>query len=593
MRVLVLLLLTALPSNAQVLYGSIVGSVTDPGSAAIAGAEVTLANPTNGQSRRTTSNQSGEYSFPALSAGTYHVTITHPGFQTFSARDIAVGTDQVARLNATLQVGSINQSIEVSAQSAQLQADSAEIRDEVNKETLENVPAPANRSFENMLITVPGFSPPENVGSGAANPSRGLTYSVNGSSRNSNNVRIDGASANNTWEFGVAGYVPALEAIEQVSVVTNTFDASQGLAGGAAINVHIKSGTDLIHGSLFGYVVNGALGSKAFFTPVGQTKPKNIVEHYGGTVGGPIRKNKLFYFVSYDGNFIRQSAANTVTVATAQNRSGDFSNAHTLYDPATGATDGSGRSAFPQNLIPASRISPIALKMQDHVPLPNLAGTSANYYATGSYRMNRDTIDAKTDWKPTSKLSMAGRLGVLEFDTHNPSAFGDNGPPLSSSGGRVGHIFGNVINSTVNGVYIVRPNLIVDSYFGITRLNTSSEPPGLGQNLALETLGIPGTNGTSREYSGWPWFLLSSYATMGTPGNSTGGPIYLLDQQYQFRGECDLGEGPPQHTLRRRIRTSQPQPFRNRELVDVVRVRRTGFRRRYDRVERRRGSEPV
>ena len=542
---------------AQVLYGSIVGSVTDSGNAAIAGAEVALANPATGQSRKTTANQAGEYSFPALSAGTYNVTITMGGFQTFSVNGVIVGVDQIARVNATLQVGAVKQSVEISAQAAQLQSDSAEMRYEISTETLDNTPAPANRNFENLLITVPGITPPENVGSGAANPSRGLTYSVNGATRNSNNVRIDGASANNTWEFNVAGYIPALEAIEEVSVVTNTFDASQGLAGGAAINVHIKSGTDQMHGSLFAYNENGALGSRPFFLPAGQQKPKNLVEHLGGTVGGPIRKNKLFYFASYDGNFIRQTAASTVTVATALNREGDFSNTtHALYDAATGNADGSGRSPFPGNIIPASRLSPIALKMQDHVPLPNLPGASANYYGTGSYRVNRDTTDAKVDWRPTDKLSAAARLGVLNFDTQNPAAFGDNGPPLSSSGGRSGHIFGSVYNSTVNGVYIVRPNLIFDSYFGLTRLNTSSEPPGLGQNLGSDYLGIPGTNGASREYSGWPWFMLSSYATIGTAGNSTGGPIYELDQQYQFALNGTWVKG--RHSLRFGMESGRP-----------------------------------
>lgn len=540
---------------AQVLYGSIIGSVTDSSNAAVAGAEVTLANTETGQSRKATTNQAGAYSFPTLSAGTYNVTIAMSGFQTFSASGIVVGTDQIARVNATLQVGGVYQSVEVSAQAAQLQSDSAELRDEVSKDTFENVPIPANRNFENLLITVPGFTPPENVGSGAANPSRGLTYSVNGASRNSNNVRIDGASANNTWEFNVAGYVPALEAIEQVSVVTNSFDASQGLAGGAAINVHIKSGTDQVHGSLFAYLVNGALGSKAFFLPAGQGKPKNIEDHLGGTVGGPIRKNKLFYFVAYDGNFIRQTAANTVTVATAQNRTGNFSG-HTIYDPATGNDDGSGRTAFPSQIIPSSRLSPIALKMQDHVPLPNLSGTTANYYGTGSYHVNRDTTDAKVNWRATDKLSVAGRLGMLDFDTQNPVAFGDNGPPLSTSGGRSGHIFGNVYNSTINGIYILRPNLIVDSYFGFTRLNTSSEPPGLGQNLGLDYLGIPGTNGASRQYSGWPWFYLSSYAAIGTPGNSTGGPVYLLDQQYQFALNATWVKG--KHSVRFGMESGRP-----------------------------------
>ena len=516
------------------LYGSIVGSVLDSSEAPVPGAEVVLANIATGEERKSATNASGEYSFPSLAAGTYNVTITKVGFQTFSATGLEVGVDQIARMNARLQIGSVQQSVQVSAQSAQLQSDSAELRDEVPEKSLEDLPAPANRSFENLLITIPGFSPPENVGSGAANPSRGLTYSVNGASRNSNNVRIDGASANNTWEFNVAGYVPALEAIEQVSVVTNSFDASQGLAGGAAINVHVKSGTDLLHGSLFAYSMNGALGSRTYFLAAAQRKPKYIEDTFGGTVGGPIRKNKLFYFVSYDGHFIRQTATATTTVATAGNRAGDFSNTtHILYDPATGNPDGTAKVAFPGNIIPTSRLDPIALNMQTHVPLPNLPGTSSNYYGTGSYHVNRDTIDAKADWHVNDKLSTAFRLGVLDFDTENPAAFGDNGPPLSSSGGRVGHIFGSVYNSTVNGVYIVRPNLIVDSYFGLTRLNTSAEPPGLGQNLGLN-LGIPGTNGTSREYSGWPWFYLSSYATIGTAGNSTGGPIYDLDQQYQY-----------------------------------------------------------
>ena len=541
---------------AQVLYGSIVGSVSDASSAAVSGAEVTLTNKATGQSRKTTTNSAGEYSFPALSAGTYNVTVTMSGFQNFAENGVEVGTDQIARVNAVLRVGSVNQSVEVSASAAELQSDSAEVRSEVGKEMLENVPAPANRNFENLLITIPGFSPPENVGSGGANPSRGLTYSVNGASRNSNNVRIDGASANNTWEFNVAGYIPALEAIEQVSVVTNSFDASQGLAGGAAINVHIKSGTDQIHGSAFAYVMNGALGARPYFLPAGQGKPKLIQDHFGGTVGGPIVKSKLFYFASYDGNFIRQTASALETVPTAQNRSGDFSNAHTLYDPATGSADGSGRTPFPNNVIPASQMSAIALKMQSHVPLPNLGGTSSNLYSTGSYRVNNDKVDAKIDWRPMDKFNMAARLGALAFDTNNPVAFGDNGPPLSSSGGRAGHIFGNVYNSTVNGVYIVRPNLIVDAYFGLTRLNTSMEPPGLGQNLGSDYLGIPGTNGASREYSGWPWFNISSYATIGTAGNSTGGPIYYLDQQLQFALNTTWVKG--RHSVRFGVESGRP-----------------------------------
>jgi hypothetical protein len=243
-------------------------------------------------------------------------------------------------------------------------------------------------------------------------------------------------------------------------------------------------------------------------------------------------------------------------VPTAQNISGDFSNAHALYDPTTGNPDGSGRTAFPNNIIPASRLSPIALKMLTHVPLPNLAGTSNNYNATGSYRVDNDKIDSKFDWRPRDKFSAAARLGVLEFDTHNPAAYGDNGAPLSSSGGRAGHIFGSVYNSTVNGVYIFRPNLIIDSYFGLTRLNTNIEPPDMGTNLGLDYLGIPGTNGPSREYSGWPWFDISDYSTIGNAGNSTGGPIYYLDQQLQFALNATWVKG--RHSVRFGAESGRP-----------------------------------
>ncbi len=531
-----LLQAVAAPSaHAQVLYGTLVGSVSDSTKSPIPGAEAILTSATTGQSRRVSTNESGEYNFPALAQGTYNITIAKEGFQTYSVTGIEVGIDQIARLNATLNIGKVSERVEVSALAAQLQSDSSEVRDELTVKTLEDMPAPANRNFENLLIMIPGFSPPENVGSGAANPSRGLTFSVNGTTRNSNNVRIDGAAANNTWQFNVAGYVPALEAIEQVSVVTSTFDAAQGLAGGAGINVHVKSGGSQLHGSLFAYDVNGAFGSRSYFLPANQAKPKNLVEHYGGTLGGPIMKGKLFYFASWDGNFIRQTASSTVTVATDANRRGDFSNpARAIYDPATGLADASGRTLFPGNIIPAARLSPIALKMQQSVPLPNLAGTSANYFATGSYRVNRNTIDGKVDYKATSKFSTAVRFGMLKFDTMNPAAYGDNGAPLSSSGGRVGHIFGDVYNTTVNAVYIASPTLVLDSYWGFTRMNSSSEPPRLGENMGREYLGIPGTNGASREYSGWPWFDVTGYSIIGTAGTSAGGPIYYLDQQHQL-----------------------------------------------------------
>src|ERR1039457_3539934 len=147
---LVLTLAVAPRAAAQVLYGSILGSVLDASNAPVPGAEVLLAHLATGEERKSVTNPSGEYSFPSLAAGTYNVTITKVGFQTFPATGLEVGVDQIARLNAKLQVGSVKQSVQVSAQSAQLQSDSAELRDEVPEKSLEDLPAPANRSFENL-----------------------------------------------------------------------------------------------------------------------------------------------------------------------------------------------------------------------------------------------------------------------------------------------------------------------------------------------------------------------------------------------------------------------------------------------------------
>jgi len=213
------------PAHAQVLFGSIIGSVVDAAHASVPGAKVKVTSPTTGQSRETLTDASGTYTFSSLSADTYDVSITAQGFQAFKFTGVSVTADSRTRVDATLKIGAVEQTVEVSAQAATLQTDSGEVRSEITSQSLENVPIPVGRNYQNLLITVPGVSPPVNQHSVSANPSRGLTFNVNGASRNSNNVRIDGALANNVWLPHVTAYVPALDAIEQVSMVTASADA--------------------------------------------------------------------------------------------------------------------------------------------------------------------------------------------------------------------------------------------------------------------------------------------------------------------------------------------------------------------------------
>ena len=305
---------------AQVLYGSLVGTVSDPSGASVQGAAVTVNDAATGQERRTTSDESGFYSFPTLLGGSYILTVSHAGFSQFVQQNIIVTINAPVRVDVALTVGALTDRVVVTAAPPVLQTDRADVHSDFSTAQLENLPAPPGRNFEHLLGTVAGFTPPGQTNSIAANPTRGLGFNVNGASRNGVGVRIDGASMNQVWLNHLTAYVPAIEAIDTVNVVTNSFDAEQGIAGGAAVNVIIKSGTNELHGSAFEFNSNNDLKAKPFFLPVGQNKPKYILNEFGGTAGGPIVRNKLFFFGSYEGTLDRETGATFTTVPTADSR---------------------------------------------------------------------------------------------------------------------------------------------------------------------------------------------------------------------------------------------------------------------------------
>src|SRR5215831_2800671 len=465
-------LFTAPRLDAQVLYGSILGTVTDQAGASLPNAKVRITSRGTTQTRETETDAAGTYAFPSLPPDTYEVVISKPGLQTLTFRGTNVAADNMVRADAVLKIGAVDTSVEVSAEALSLQTENGEVRSAITAATLENVPTPIGRNYQSLLITVPGVMPPANQHSVAANPSRGLTFNVNGTTRNSNNVRIDGALANNIWLPHVTAYVPSLDAIESVSVVTASADAREGMSGGSAINVQIKSGTNQIHGSLFEFHADSAMKAKPFFLPVGQGIPKYIDNQFGGSVGGPVIKNKLFYFASWEDSLNRQTGASFVTVPTPAMHTGDFSGSPTpIYDPLSGSADGTGRTVFAGALIPSNRIDPIAAKVMAAYPVPTYPSLhSNNYYATGAYAYSRSKLDGKGTWVVTPKLNINGRMGWLKYTMADPPVFGENGGgPVASAGGRAGTAHGDVYSMTYSGSYIAKPNLVVDSYFGYTK----------------------------------------------------------------------------------------------------------------------------
>jgi hypothetical protein len=521
-------------ATAQTLYGEIVGNVRDASDAAVAGAAVTITNARTNQSRQTATDESGGYNLPTVEAGTYTIRVGKEGFNTTSQSDVIVSINNVTRVDVTLKVGSVTETVNVTAESAILQTDRSEVRAEIDSTSLENLPVTSGRNYQQLLRTVPGFRPPTNAHSVPTNPARALTFNVNGASYSINNTHIDGAANNAPWLPHITAFVPTLEAIDTVNVVTNSFDAEQGMAGGAAVNVQIKSGTNDAHGSAFSYHTDNHLKAKPFFLPPGQDKPKLVENEFGGTFGGPIRRNKLFYFASYEGSLHRELATQFGTVPLATVKSGDMSaSLRPIYDPDSGNAGGANRTPFGGNLVPSSRISPISRKLAELTPLPNLDGLLNNYYAAKSYLFDRHRADSKLTWNISPKWTAFGRFSINHYDMFNPEMFGAlGGPGISTAGSNAGNGTGNTFSFTGATTYIFSPSLVMDSNFGWTRMDTSVEQCCLDQKLGLDSLGIPGTNGPRRFEGGWPTFAVSSYTNIGVNDNFM--PYYRQDPQYSY-----------------------------------------------------------
>ena len=536
-------LLMSQPAAAQILYGSIVGNVVDPSGAAVPSAKVVITNVETNQSRETTSNESGLYNFPTVAAGPYKLQVTAQGFRSHERSGLDVSSNAVTRVDITLELGAVTESVIVSGVAAALQTDRSEVRAELGTRTLENIPVPPGRNYQQLFNVIPGFTSPRNAHSVPSNPSRSLQFEVNGVVAASNNIRLDGATQYNVWLPHITAYVPALESIEAVNVVTNSFDAEQGLAGGAAINVSVKSGTNDLHGSAFWYHNENNTKARPFFLPVNQDKPKLVYNQFGGTVGGPVVRDKLFYFASYEGTYDRQFAGALSSAPTAVMRAGDMSaSPRLIYDPLTGTPDGRDRTPFPNNIVPMNRQDATARKIVGLMPAltyPNVL--SANYYSQGAYRFDRNTLDAKVNWNASDKIATYLRFGFLDYGMNAVTRWGKEFLGTAIAGGNPGAGFGNSYSVTAAMTYLVTPTFIFDTNFGYTLMDTNVEQYGIEKNLGLEVLGIPGTNGSRRFEGGWPGFGISGFDTFGLADNYM--PYFRRDPQYQWVGNANWTKG--------------------------------------------------
>lgn len=522
------------PARAQTLYGSVVGQIEDPSSAAIVAATVTLTNRGTGQVYETKADESGGFVIPNVLPGEYDLKVSATGFKVQNRTDIRVSAGAVTRADTRMEIGSLSDTVTVEATTAVLQTDKSDTHTELNAKQVSTLPLPGFRNYQSLINLVPGATPGQFQNSITDSPGRSLRTNINGTNANNNVTRIDGAASVNLWLPHHTGYVMPAEMIDTVNVTTAAGDSDQGMAGGAAITVITKSGTNQLHGSLFEYHDNQHFKAFNYFAKANPRadgtatpKPLRIYNNYGGTIGGPIKKNKLFYFFSFDGTRQRDGAVGTYSVPTDAMRTGDFSSySTTIYDPLTGTANGVGRTPFTDNRIPANRMSQPALKIQGYYPRPNLSGTLANYFASAVPSFDRDYYDTKINYNVTDKAQIFGHYGLMDALVVGKPIFGDGVGPAPGADPGTGDT--RVQNMSLGTNIVFTPSLLFDGVIGYQRQDQTVRGVDFGKDFST-ILGIPGIGGADPREQGFPNITINSYSGFGVPGWM---PLERVEENY-------------------------------------------------------------
>lgn len=549
-------------SQAQVLYGTLTGNVTDPSGALVPGAKVEAQNVATGLVRNVETDDRGAYLFNNLPLGSYKVTVRATSFSPMIQTDVQVNPNEVRRLDMGLRLAATTEAVEVSAQALVLQTDKGDVHAEITSKEVIELPynGGQGRNFQSLIYLLPGAVGPGNANreanSDAGNPARAQTLFMNGQSSTGNSTKLDGATISYPWLPVNIAYVPPSDAIEVINVVTNAFDAEQGAAGGAAVNVSIKSGTNRLHGTAYEYHQDNAMLAQPFFNHSNTNAPaKNVFNQYGFSLGGPViipklynGKNKLFWFVDWQGTKRNQYAqALNLTLPQAAWRKGDLSSvpancpATCIYDPKTGNPDGTNRQPFPNNIIPAARLAtsdsfaPLLLAgLLPAVSRPTQANGTPNYSSNtdiyGATYFHRNNWDIKLNYNPTDKATIWGRYSILPMQILAPLQLGPIAGGDAFNGGNPGLAGGRVQSTGVGFTYAFTNTLFLDGNFGYTRQNIGANGDEYNGAYGLNTLKIPGTNGVGELYAGVPGFQVSGIANIGN--TNTGSPFLFRDNQY-------------------------------------------------------------
>jgi hypothetical protein len=550
-----LMLMSSTPRiSAQVLYGRLTGNITDPTGAQVPNAHVVATETATGVVHEADTNAQGTYLFTDLNPGSYKLLVTAQGFAASGMGGLSLQANSTIRADLTMKLGTTSEQITVSTAPPELKTEEADTSYNISQTQMQELPTTSStgRNFQSLYRLVPGSTPPAEQNSAGSNPQRSQAVNVNGVSNATNTTRIDGAVDAYPWLAYLVAYLPPTDGIENIDVVTGSFNAEQGAAGGSAINVTIKSGTNQFHGSVWEYNSIKQFNALTWSNRTG-VAPKNIYNEYGFSIGGPVKRNKLFFFFDYNKVPIRKAIGGTyVTVPTMAMRGGDFTATDVkIYDPASGTATGTGKTQFTGNIISSARISKAASTLLAKLPAPNAGAAGAltnNYTNTAVNSFERENYDTKINYTPTQMTSFFGHYSISPSDISDPQVFGFNPGGGTWDGGQPGHATGRIQNVGLGFTHGFTANFLMDANAGFTRqrLGANSDDFSLG-DYGTSTLGIPGTNWSgSSYYAGIPGFYFTTYASLGNA--NSGSPFLFKDNQYTANANASWIHG--KHAIR-------------------------------------------
>ncbi len=521
--------------------GGIEGNVTDASGAAVAGATVEAIDVPDAVTRDTVTNNDGAYRFPSLIPGTYSVTIKKAGFATFLREATRIDAGIIYRIDAKLPVGTATSKVEVTGAAPLLQTDSAEVNETIHSSEISSLPTFGN-NITRLSLLAPGVSMPggqldlhpENAGSD-------FNLNVNGAAPNANGHLLDGVENTEAIQ-GLSIIVAPNDSVQEVKLTTSDYDAEYGKVAGGLWQITTKSGTNAFHGTAFeNYRTSGFNAADHFSEPNGV--PGNRWNQFGGSLGGPVIKDKIFFFGDYQGmrNNLHASGAETVPIDAF--RTGDFSSiaaTDPIYDPATGNPDGTGRTQIQcngvLNVICPDRISQAAKNLLALLPQPNVPGAdSSNYLISRPATFDQNQFDTRVDYFVTSKTVVFGKFTFFHADFSTPTAYGvaGGGPPLGGVGvANAGNSTDHDKSAMVDYQHTFSPSLLTEARFSFSRLVIQELQPDY-QTDAATAVGIPDINLGTVYTSGLPQISVTDPVTPFAMGDF-GLPFFEREANFEF-----------------------------------------------------------